>query len=64
VKTMNLYHVEYSTISGAKRSFFVAAPNVKEARKQTKDYSSTITTVTSIERLGNVNVPVNLPSGL
>jgi hypothetical protein len=65
VKTLNLYKVSYkSTVREKEYSFNVAAATKKEARQQTKDYSKTITGVTSVERLGNVNVPVNLPPGL
>jgi hypothetical protein len=64
MKTMNLYRVEYTTISSAERSLNVAAPTKAAAKSQTKDYSKTITKVTGVERIGNVNVPVALPSGL
>ena len=64
MKTLNLYRVEYATISGAGRSFNVAAPTKAAAKRQTKEYSRTIKKVTGVERLGNVNVPVALPAGL
>jgi hypothetical protein len=64
MKTLNLYRVEYATISGAERSFNIAAPTKAAAKRQTRDYSKTITKVTGVERLGNVNIPVALRSGL
>lgn len=64
MKTLNLYSVEYLTSSGAIRSFNVAAETTRAAKKQTKEYSQTITKVLRAVRTGNVNVPVNLPAGL
>jgi hypothetical protein len=64
MKTLNLYEVTFKTVSDAKRSLNVAAATKKAARQQTKDYSKTITSVSTVERLGNVNVPLVLPAGL
>jgi hypothetical protein len=64
VKTLNLYSVSYKTQSGAQRSLNVAAQTKSAATKQTKQYSATITKVTGVERIGNVNVPLTLPAGL
>jgi hypothetical protein len=64
VKTLNLYNVTISTASGAKWSLNVAAATKKAARQQVKDWSKTVIAVSSVERFGNVNAPVNLPPGL
>jgi hypothetical protein len=64
MKTLNLYTVSFATISGAEHSLNVAAATKKAARQQVKDYSKTVTAVRTVERIGNVNVPVQLPAGL
>lgn len=62
MKTLNLYSVSYKTQSGAKRSLNVAAETKGAATNQTRNYSKTITKVTGVERIGNVNVPLSLPA--
>jgi hypothetical protein len=64
MKTLNLYNVSYKTQSGAQRSLNVAAETKSAVMKQTKAYSETITKVISVERIGNVNVPLTMPAGL
>jgi hypothetical protein len=64
MKTLNLYSVSFEAQSGARRNLNVAAETKSAATKQTKTYSETITKVISVERIGNVNVPLTMPAGL
>ena len=64
MKTLNLYKVSFNGVIAGEMSLLVAARTGAAAKRQTKEYYSSITKFTGVERLGNVNVPVNLPAGL
>ena len=64
MKTLNVYNVAFERKKGDIGRLWVAAVDKKRAKKQTKEYSATITKVISVKRIGNVNVPLVLPAGL
>lgn len=64
MKTLSLYAVVCETLSGRAWPLNVAARTKALAKRQVKSYSKTIRRISSVERIGNVNVPVNLPSGV
>jgi hypothetical protein len=64
MKTLNLYEVTFENTVGEAVTINVAAEAPAKAKKQTTQYSKSVTKVTRCKRVGNVNVPVVVPAGL
>ena len=64
MKTLNLYEVSFENKVGDAVTINVAADTPSKAKKQTVQYSKTITKITRCKRIGNVNVPLGVPAAL
>lgn len=57
MKTMKLYKVTLEGMGLKSLTMLVAAASVTAAKRQTKEYSTTVRRVGNVEQVGVVNVP-------